>query len=60
MCHFEGLHLVHAAHAVGFHRGYRLMEQDEVEAGEGLDGWMVGDAVQGVAVRAGGVELIRE
>ena len=41
--HFEGLHLVHAAHAVGFHRGDGLAEQDEVEAGEGLDGWMVGD-----------------
>ena len=40
---FRGLHLIHAAHAVGFHRGYRLTEQDEVEAGEGLDGWMVGD-----------------
>ena len=34
--------MIHAAHAVGFHRGYRLTEQDEVEAGEGLDGWMVG------------------
>ena len=43
MYHFEGLHLVHAAHAVGFHRGDGLAEQDEVEAGEGLDGWMVGD-----------------
>ena len=43
MCHFEGLHLVHAAHAVGFHRGYRLTEQDEVEAGEGLDWRMVGN-----------------
>ena len=39
---FRGLHLIHAAHAVGFHRGYRLTEQDEVEAGEGLDGWMIG------------------
>ena len=36
-------HLIHAAHAVGFHRGDGLAEQDEVEAGEGLDGWMVGD-----------------
>ena len=36
------LHLIHPAHAVGFHRGYRLAEQNEVEAGEGLDGWMVG------------------
>ncbi len=43
LLHFEGLHLVHAAHAVGFHRGDGLAEQDEVEAGEGLDGWMVGD-----------------
>ena len=40
---FRWLHLIHAAHAVGLHRGYRLTEQDEVEAGEGLDGWMVGD-----------------
>ena len=40
---FRGLHLIHAAHAVGFHRGYRLTEQDKIEAGEGLDGWMVGD-----------------
>ena len=40
---FRGVHLINAAHAVGFHRGYRLTEQDEVEAGEGLDGWMVGD-----------------
>ena len=37
------LHLIHAAHAVGFHRGDGLAEQDEVEAGEGLDGWMVGN-----------------
>ena len=36
------LHLIHSAHAVGFHRGYRLTEQDEVEAREGLYGWMVG------------------
>ena len=40
---FRGLHLIHAAHAVGFHRGYRLTEQDEVEAGEGLYGRMSGD-----------------
>ena len=40
---FRGLHLIHAAHAVGFHRGDGLAKQDEVEAGEGLDGWMVGD-----------------
>ena len=43
MYHFEGLHLVHAAHAVGFHRGDRLAEQNEVEAGEGLYGRMSGD-----------------
>ena len=43
MCHFEGLHLIHAAHAVGFHRGDGLAEEDEVEAGEGLDGGMVGN-----------------
>ena len=40
---FRGLHLIHAAHAVGFHRGDGLAEQDKIEAGEGLDGWMVGD-----------------
>ena len=40
---FRGLHLIHAAHAVGFHRGDGLAEKDEVEAGEGLDGGMVGD-----------------
>ena len=40
---FRGLHLIHAAHAVGFHRGDGLAEQDEIEAGKGLDGWMVGD-----------------
>ena len=40
---FRGLHLVHAAHAVGFHRGDGLAEKDKVEAGEGLDGRMVGD-----------------
>ena len=40
---FRGLHLIHAAHAVGFHRGYRLANKNEVEAGEGLDGWMVGN-----------------
>jgi len=37
---FRGLHLIHAAHAVGFHRGDGLAEEDEVEAGEGLDGGM--------------------
>lgn len=40
---FRGLHLIHPAHAVGFHRGDGLAEQDKIEAGEGLDGWMVGD-----------------
>ena len=40
---FRWLHLIHAAHAVGFHRGDGLAEQDKIEAGEGLDGWMVGD-----------------
>ena len=39
---FRWLHLIHAAHSVSLHRGYRLTEQDEVEAGEGLYGWMVG------------------
>ena len=40
---FRGLHLIHAAHAVGFHRGDGLAKQDKIEAGEGLDGGMVGD-----------------
>ena len=40
---FRWLHLIHAAHAVGFHRGYRLAKKNEVEAGEGLDWRMVGD-----------------
>ena len=40
---FRGLHLVHAAHAVGFHRGDGLAKQDKIEAGKDLDGWMVGD-----------------
>ena len=30
---------MHSAHAVGFHRGDWLTEQDEVEAGKGLDWW---------------------
>ena len=40
---FRGLHLIHAAHAVGFHRGDGLAKQDKIEAGKGLYGWMVGD-----------------
>ena len=40
---FRGLHLIHPAHAVGFHRGDGLAKQDKIEAGKGLDGWMVGD-----------------
>ena len=40
---FRGLHLVHAAHAVGFHRGDGLAKQDKIEAGKGLDWRMVGD-----------------
>ena len=40
---FRGLHLIHAAHAVGFHRGDGLAEKDEVEAGKGLDWRMVGN-----------------
>ena len=40
---FRGLHLINAAHAVGFHRGDGLAKQDKIEAGKGLDGWMVGD-----------------
>ena len=46
ICHIRGfLHLIHPAHAVGLHRGYLLTEQDEVETGQRLDGWMVGDVV---------------
>ena len=40
---FRGLHLINSAHAVGFHRSDGLAKKDEVKAGEGLDGWMVGD-----------------
>ena len=40
---FRGLHLINPAHSVGFHRGDGLAEKNKVEAGEGLDGWMVGD-----------------
>ena len=40
---FRGLHLIHAAHAVGFHRGDGLAKQDKIEAGKGLDWRMVGD-----------------
>ena len=40
---FRGLHLIHAAHAVGFHRGDGLAEKDKVETGQRLDGRMVGD-----------------
>ena len=57
---FRGLHLIHAAHAVGFHRGDGLAKQDKIEAGKGLDGWMVGDVAVYLVFRAGGVELIRE
>ena len=39
---FRWLHLIHPAHAVGFHRGDGLAKQDKIEAGEGLDGWMIG------------------
>ena len=42
---FRGLHLINSAHAVGFHRSDGLAKKDEVKAGEGLDGWMVGDVV---------------
>ena len=40
---FRGLHLIHAAHAVGLHWGDGLAKQDEIEAGEGLYGWMGGN-----------------
>ena len=40
---FRGLHLIHAAHAVGFHRGDGLAKQDKIEAGKGLDWRMVGN-----------------
>ena len=36
-------HLIHAAHAIGFHRGDGLAKKNEVEAGKGLDWRMVGD-----------------
>ena len=39
---FRGLHLIHPAHSVGFHRGDGLAKKDEIEAGKGLDGWIVG------------------
>ena len=42
---FRGLHLINAAHAVGFHRGDGVAKQDKIEAGKGLDWWMVGVAV---------------
>ena len=54
---FRGLHLIHAAHAVGFHRGDGLAKKNEVEAGEGLDWRMVGDVA--VYLLAGlGAELV--
>ena len=40
---FRGVRLKNSHHSVGFHRGDGLAEKDEVEAGEGLDGGMVGD-----------------
>ena len=40
---FRGLHLIHPAHSVSLHRGDGLAERDKIDAGEGLDGWMVGD-----------------
>ena len=40
---FRGLHLIHPAHSVSLHRSDGLAEEDEVEAGEGLDERMVGD-----------------
>ena len=40
---FRGLHLINSAHSVGFHRGDGLAKKDEIEAGKGLDGRMVGD-----------------
>ena len=35
--------LIHPTHAVGFHRGYLLTEQDKVETWQRLDGLMVCD-----------------
>ena len=40
---FRGLHLIHPAHSVSLHRGDGLAKQDKIEAGKGLDGWMVGN-----------------
>ena len=39
------LNLIYPAHAVGLHRSNLLTEQDEVETGQRLYGWMVGDVV---------------
>ena len=50
---FRGLHLVHAAHAVSLHRGDGLAKQDKIEAGKGLDGWMVGDVAVYLAAGLG-------
>jgi|GEM_PF-3117552 len=47
---FRWLHLIHAAHAVGFHRGDGLAKQDKIEAGKGLDWRMVGDVAVYLAV----------
>ena len=53
---FRGLHLIHPAHSVSLHRGDGLAKQDKIEAGKGLDGWMVGDvAVYLAAVHKGDV-----
>ena len=55
---FRGLHLIHAAHAVGFHRGDGLAKQDKIEAGKGLDGWMVGDVAVYLAAGIGAQGIV--
>ena len=51
-------YLIHAAHAVGFHRGDRLAEEDEVETGEGLDGLVVGDVAVYLAAGLGAERIV--
>ena len=51
-------HLIHAAHAVGLHRGDRLAEEDEVETGEGLDGLVVGDVAVYLAAGLGAESVV--
>jgi len=52
------LHLIHAAHAVGLHRGDGLAEEDEEEAGEGLGGLVVGDVAVNLAAGLGAERVV--